>query len=110
MRGTTMNGRLRALWLCGSALLVSGCGTTAVLHDQHEVFYSTGGEVFQQSYGPQKSLPGATVMLTAADGRIFTSTTDDAGLWSVAQLGPGTYSVSYAMTGFTTIVRTLDLS
>src|SRR5258708_35708265 len=45
-------------------------------------------------------LPGATVVITnTATGRVTTLTTDSSGMYR-ADLDPGTYSVSFEMSGF----------
>lgn len=45
-------------------------------------------------------IPGATVTLTNAEGKQFNVTTDANGAFSVAQLGPGVYTLNVAANGF----------
>ncbi|MCE2543333.1 MAG: carboxypeptidase regulatory-like domain-containing protein, partial [Acidobacteria bacterium] len=52
-------------------------------------------------------LPGVTVEVRSPDiiEQVRTAVTDGAGLYLVVALEPGTYSVTYTLPGFTTLVR-----
>ena len=53
------------------------------------------------------SVPGAEVSVkNTGTGATFTATTDASGLWRAPQLNPGTYDISVAAKGFSTVVRT----
>ena len=53
------------------------------------------------------SVPGAEVSVkNSGTGATFTATTDASGLWRAPQLNPGTYDISVAAKGFSTVVRT----
>ena len=52
-------------------------------------------------------LPGVTVEVSspALIEKVRTATTDGAGLYRITELRPGTYAVTFTLTGFTTIKR-----
>ena len=51
-------------------------------------------------------LPGVTVDVRhATGGQVRTVSTDDAGTFAITALQPGTYDVTFALPGFTTVVR-----
>src|SRR5689334_23978205 len=80
------------------------CSVFALLVQAQQQTGSMIGTVVDPS---GSSVPGAEVSVkNSGTGATFTATTDASGLWRAPQLNPGTYEISVAAKGFSTVVRT----
>ena len=70
-----------------------------------DIFIDVGGAVLlddDDNYYFQEPLEGVNVTFTDSSERESVTTTNDYGLWTISNLSPGTYSVSYTKNGFRT--------
>lgn len=93
-----------------SALVLTACGNSGP--DEVEVvlqnvLYDVGGSVLDEA-GDQ-ALEGATVTINGIDAFEATATTDAYGLWTILDLEPGVYVVTYELATYETQTRPFSL-
>lgn len=97
--------------LLTSLYLVAGCNNIPGT-ELHDIFIDVGGAVFlyDDMYYADTPLEGVNITFTDSSERETSTITNDYGLWTISDLSPGTYSVSYTKNGFRTETSIINLT
>jgi hypothetical protein len=91
---SNLNSRVRAVLLCALLILTTTLYAQRTTGDLLGVVKDSSGAV----------LPGVTVSVTGANiARAQTTTTSETGSYRIANLPPGTYTVTFELSGFRTV-------